>query len=240
MKNELIKINFDKQTCDARELHSFLEVQLQFTKWIDTRIADYSFLEGKDYILFSPARLKIGRPKRDYIITIDMAKELAMIERTPKGKIARQYFIKIEKDYKLLLKRLALPEYQVMRLENKANNKDFNEALKEFEQYAISQESTKSKMYYMLFNNMVNHALFDFPKEMKNIPDKLSIAQLKFSDSTRQVISDVIRKCIKENVPHKEIYYIAKERALKVAEALGVTPIPLLLEGANTNLLISE
>jgi Rha family phage regulatory protein len=118
-----------------------------------------------------------------------------------------------------------------IREENRASNKDFNEALKVFVEYADKDETSSSpKRYYMVFNNMINHALFTFPKSLKNIPDKLSGAQLKFADSTKQAISDEIQKGIGQSLYYKDIFQNCKRRAFLIAEGLGVSAIPLMLE----------
>ena len=94
---ELIKITEENgnRAVSARELHNFLEVETPFRKWID-RMFEYGFDENIDFSL-----LKIGERKAhnkiDYALTIDTAKEIAMLQRTPKGKQARQYFIEMEK-----------------------------------------------------------------------------------------------------------------------------------------------
>lgn len=97
--NDLIKINFDndRATLSARELHEFLEVKEAYTEWFD-RMAEYGFTNGSDFIGFYRESTG-GRPSTDHEITIDMAKELCMIQRTEKGKQARQYFIQVEKEY---------------------------------------------------------------------------------------------------------------------------------------------
>ena len=103
--NELIRIEVSAisgepaQTCDARELHQFLEVGKVFAAWIQERIEQYGFEQGKDYEVFSDSgnNPQGGRPSKEYTITIDMAKELAMVERNEKGKQARQYFIECER-----------------------------------------------------------------------------------------------------------------------------------------------
>mgnify|MGYP003416943020 FL=1 len=108
---------------DARLLHEFLDVGRDYTTWIKDRIAEYEFIEGEDFICvanhqdFSPKRGKIhhatessphrakrrrGRPARDYFLTLDMAKELAMVERTPRGRQARRYFIACEQQLRQL------------------------------------------------------------------------------------------------------------------------------------------
>ena len=85
-----------KQTVNARELHAFLDSKQDFSTWIKARIAEYGFIENQDFVLFHNFMEK-GRPRIEYFITLDMAKELSMVERTAKGKQARQYFIDCEK-----------------------------------------------------------------------------------------------------------------------------------------------
>lgn len=87
------------QLVDARLLHSFLEVANHFREWIKDRIADYGFQENQDYLSFAEksAKPQGGRPTIEYHITIDMAKELSMVERNDKGKQARRYFIEMER-----------------------------------------------------------------------------------------------------------------------------------------------
>jgi len=100
--NELIVIKTDesgKQTVNARELHSFLEVGKDFSTWIKDRINQYGFVENQDFVVFTdvgenPAG---GRPSKEYNLTIDMAKEMSMVERNEKGKQARLYFIECER-----------------------------------------------------------------------------------------------------------------------------------------------
>ncbi|WP_218118975.1 antA/AntB antirepressor family protein [Nitrosospira sp. Nsp1] len=84
---------------NARELHGFLSIGKVFAAWIQERIALYGFVENQDFVVVSDSgnNPKGGRPSRDYHITLDMAKELAMVERNEKGKQARQYFIECER-----------------------------------------------------------------------------------------------------------------------------------------------
>jgi len=235
-KKELIQIDFEKQTCNAEDLHSWLKVQTRFNDWINKRIQEYDFLEGKDYFIFTQISVKKGRPKRDYMITVDMAKELSMVERTPQGRKSRQYFIKVEKQYKRFLKMRTAPERIPHRRENLMHNKAFNEAVEKYVKYVEGKSSLPSR-YYMLFNNMVNHALFEFPKKLKDIPDKLSIAQLNFSNTAKQVVANEIEKRLKVGEDYETIKKACKERVLKVADAIGVTPIPELLEQEETILI---
>lgn len=102
--NELIKITTNEsgnQVVSARELHKFLEVETRFNDWI-SRMMNYGFVENVDYqvLLKNEYNLSGGRPSTDYALTLDTAKEISMIQRSEKGKQARQYFIECEKRLK--------------------------------------------------------------------------------------------------------------------------------------------
>ncbi|MBF0568913.1 MAG: antA/AntB antirepressor family protein [Nitrospirae bacterium] len=84
-----------KQTVDARRLHGFLEAKTESKNWIVRRINDFGFEEEKDFRSFLTESTG-GRPTKEYAITLDMSKELSMVERNAKGKQARQYFIECE------------------------------------------------------------------------------------------------------------------------------------------------
>ena len=86
-------------TSNARDLHAFLEVGKDFSNWIKDRIEQYEFVEDQDFVC-SPVLASEGRGghnRKDYHLTLDMAKELSMVERNAKGKQARQYFIECER-----------------------------------------------------------------------------------------------------------------------------------------------
>ena len=98
---ELIKITEQngKKAVSARELHSFLESKQDFSTWVKARIEKYGFVENQDFEVFhnSMENPNGGRPLTEYALTIDTAKELAMLEGNDKGKQARRYFIECEK-----------------------------------------------------------------------------------------------------------------------------------------------
>ena len=87
------------ETVSARELHTFLEVNTKFADWIKNRINEYDFVENQDFLTFTKNLVNGGR-SIEYYITLDMAKELSMVERNDKGKQARRYFIECEKKLK--------------------------------------------------------------------------------------------------------------------------------------------
>lgn len=104
-QTNLIPVAKDEQgntVVSGRELHEFLEVGTQYTKWLE-RMVEYGFVEGSDYVAISQKRLTAQGNETTYIdhaLTLDMAKEISMIQRSERGKQARQYFIEVEKSYK--------------------------------------------------------------------------------------------------------------------------------------------
>ncbi|EHS1278288.1 antA/AntB antirepressor family protein [Escherichia coli] len=107
MANQLIPVfngTIDNETallCNARDLHAFLGVKKVFAAWITNRISEYEFIENQDYILLSNLGKQTsgrgGHNRKDYHLTLDTAKELAMVERNEKGRQIRRYFIECEK-----------------------------------------------------------------------------------------------------------------------------------------------
>ena len=93
--NELLRVNYDSDriTLSARELHEFLEVKTAFKDWFP-RMCGYGFEENQDF-RSKMSKSTGGRPSTDYEITLDMAKEITMIQRSEKGKQIRQYFLEL-------------------------------------------------------------------------------------------------------------------------------------------------
>lgn len=96
--NELIKVNYDsdRPTVSARDLHEFLEVVTDYRHWFP-RMCEYGFTESIDYTPVIFDHPQNGQPTKDYQLTIEMAKEICMLQRNEKGRQARQYFINLEK-----------------------------------------------------------------------------------------------------------------------------------------------
>lgn len=112
--NELIPITVaaiggeEVNAVSARVLHKFLENGELFTTWIKNRIEQFGFIEGQDFSTFLE-NTKKGRPRKEYVVSINMAKELSMVERNANGKRARLYFIKCEK----IAKQKTDPAFQI-------------------------------------------------------------------------------------------------------------------------------
>lgn len=126
--NELITVNYDnnRPTVLGRDLHELLEVKTAYKDWFP-RMAEYGFTEGID---FNPLKIErvqmegtrsVTRETQDHQLTIEMAKELCMLQRTEKGKQARQYFIQLEKDWnspeKVMARALVIAQDRIKSLE---------------------------------------------------------------------------------------------------------------------------
>ncbi len=87
------------QTCNARDLWGFVESRQDFSDWIKGRIEKYGFVEGEDWVShkFMENPSAGGRPRTDYHLTIEVAKELAMVENNERGREVRRYFIDCER-----------------------------------------------------------------------------------------------------------------------------------------------
>lgn len=99
--NELLKVNYDNDriTLSARELHEFLEIKTKYKDWFP-RMCTYGFDENVDYRAMAQKRATAQGNETTYVdheITLDMAKEIAMIQRSDKGKEVRQYFLELER-----------------------------------------------------------------------------------------------------------------------------------------------
>lgn len=124
--NEVIKVTVNdnhEPIVSGRQLHEALGVNSNYTTWFD-RMTEYGFTENEDYVLLSNFGNQTGRGghnKVDHIIKLDMAKEIAMIQRTDKGKEVRQYFIQVEKDFnspeKIMARALLMADKKIHKLE---------------------------------------------------------------------------------------------------------------------------
>ena len=125
--NELTKITYnnDRPAVSARDLHDFLEVKTAYKDWFP-RMCEYGFTAGED---FNPLKIErvqnegermVSRTVDDAVLTIDMAKEICMIQRNERGKLARQYFIQLEKDWnspeKVMARALQIAEKKIKNL----------------------------------------------------------------------------------------------------------------------------
>lgn len=152
---DLIKIEVNENqepVVSGRELYQALEIKTPYTQWFD-RMKEYGFAENVDFISLSQncEKPQGGRPETNHAIKLDMAKEIAMIQRNEKGKEVRQYFIQVEKDFnspeKIMARALKIAENKlnVLQLENAEQKKTIEEQ-KPKVLFATSVESAKNSV----------------------------------------------------------------------------------------------
>lgn len=176
--NELINIkviqkdfnNEKKRFVNARELHAWLKVGKRFASWITERIDKYDFVEDLDYFITIPNSGNGQKPNKtgkiidartgkvlpkEYVISVDMAKELAMLESSEIGKMVRKYFIRVESDFKKVMRIAVMDPKTINQLttqffetreETKNYRKDFTDCIKNC--VAVKNYGTYTDMLY--------------------------------------------------------------------------------------------
>lgn len=194
--NELIALNQSsingevQQTVNARELHAFLQSKQDFSTWIKNRVEQYDFVENQDFIkLHKKMELsKTGQMGIDYHITLNMAKELAMVERNDKGKQARQYFIECERKLRERQVKLA-PKTYVEALRALADEVEAHN--KTQEQLAIA--APKSEYFDKLVerNLLTNFTITakEFGIKRKDLIDYLLINKYVYRDAHGNIVA---------------------------------------------------
>lgn len=128
--NELINVTLNENhepVVSGRQLHETLGVKTKYADWFN-RMIEYGFTENQDFLLLKNEQQtgRGGHNKVDHIIKLDMAKEIAMIQRTDKGKEVRKYFIQVEKDFnspeKIMARALLMADKKIKLLESQNEN----------------------------------------------------------------------------------------------------------------------
>ncbi|RHF36868.1 antA/AntB antirepressor family protein [Streptococcus lutetiensis] len=124
--NNLINVTLNENqepVVSGRQLHQALGVKTRYNDWFN-RMIDYGFAENKDYLAITQKRVTAQNNEttfNDHVLKLDMAKEIAMIQRTDKGKEIRQYFIQVEKDFnspeKIMARALKIADRKIIKLE---------------------------------------------------------------------------------------------------------------------------
>lgn len=137
IENELVPVyetSTGEKVVNGRELWTVLEAKTRFNDWIKERFSYIEAIKNVDFTTFTEKSVK-GRPNIEYIIKLDTAKEMAMLERNEKGKQVRRYFIEVEKKYKTLSQNtntiLQVPFDEIVKsVEVVANSLNANDASK--------------------------------------------------------------------------------------------------------------
>lgn len=189
--NDLIKITNKKgkETVNARDLHEFLESKQDFSTWIKNRIEKYEFMEKSDYVAI-PQKYGTANGgysiRNEYFLTVEMAKELSMVENNEKGKQARRYFIQVEKAYR---------EHTKIRGKSKKIRSNFTDCLKE-------HGYTKPHEYIQTTKQMkqalgITHKKDEMTtKELKKILVAETLSELQIEDIDAQGYYEVNPVCV--------------------------------------------
>lgn len=176
-KNCIDGSNFHEQVVNARELWRVLGSKQDFSTWAKKRLQEVDAEENRDYCLLHKKMEQPSGAKYliDYIVTMDTAKEMAMLERNDMGKMVRRYFIEAEKRYR---------ELKIIRARSKAERRLFTDILKE-----VLPDSPNKQWRYKQFTDLVyKHVtgynakqlreMYDKPKDF-NVREILTPQQLK-------------------------------------------------------------
>lgn len=158
-----------KQLVSARELHEFLGSKREFATWIKDRIKKYGFVENQDYSSFDEIvkRENGGNVLIQYALTIDCAKEIAMVEGNAKGKQARQYFIECEKQLKNqpITKELSRKDLILLALEAE-KEKEALQIQNELQDKALKEQAPKVQFYDKVLNSNSDYTSTTIAKEL--------------------------------------------------------------------------
>ena len=196
--------NTGKRAVNARDLHGFLESKQDFSTWIKARIDKYDFVENQVYqvFLYFMENSKGGRPLIEYALSIDMAKELSMVEGNEKGKEARRYFIACEKR----LNSLSVPSYQISDPIKRAEA--WIEEEKKRQQLALENGMLKPKAEY--FDHLVERKLLT---NIRDTAKQIGLSQKAFVYlliENKFVYRD-LKKKLKPYAEHTPLYFEMKD-----------------------------
>ena len=193
------------KTVSARDLHLFLDVGRKFSTWIKDRIEKYEFVENQDFIIISQNRETIDKNGHnkvsvaiEYYITLDMAKELSMVENNEQGRSARRYFIECEKQ----LKKVSLTPKQECFLEiaEAASQQAILLALNKLNNTVIIPLENKVKEQTELLNQTLPKAAYH--DIVMNCPDLMTVTQIgKDFGLTAQKLNKILHE---EKVQYKD------------------------------------
>lgn len=179
-------IGAEINSANAREIFQFLNSLQDYSNWIKNRISHYNFIENQDYII--ELVYTKGRPRKEYYITLDMAKELCMVENNEKGRQARRYFIECEKR----LKNLEAEQMQKLA---------FHQSLG----YKSQLKQQKEK-----YENKIKALKYDLEKK-KELSFKRKLSQKELLELRKILARDYGMICIKE----WEFEFLAEKIALE-------------------------
>ncbi|MGR0303664.1 antA/AntB antirepressor family protein [Campylobacter jejuni] len=213
-------IGAEINSANAREIFQFLNSEQEYANWIKNRISHYNFIENQDYII--ELVYTKGRPRKEYYVTLDMAKELCMVENNEKGRQARRYFIECEKRLKNLeqekMQKLAFRQslgYKSQLAQQKEKYENKIKALK----YDLENKKELS-----FKRKLSKEELLELRKILAKDYDMLCIKEWEFEflaekialESTRITTWDAVVKKLKQTLDYWQNYEEYEEKWRKI------------------------
>lgn len=213
-------IGAEINSANAREIFYFLKIDTQFSIWLERRILHYNFIENQDYII--ELVYTKGRPRKEYYITLDMAKELCMVENNEKGRQARRYFIECEKRLKNLeaeqMQKLAFRQSLGYKSQLKQQKEKYENKIKALK-YDLEHKKELS-----LKRKLSQKELLELRKILAKDYDMVCIKEWEFEflaekialESTRITTWDAVVKKLKQSLDYWQNYEEYEEKWRKI------------------------
>ncbi|EFO4760662.1 antA/AntB antirepressor family protein [Campylobacter coli] len=213
-------IGAEINSANAREIFQFLNSEQEYSNWIKNRISHYNFIENQDYII--ELVYTKGRPRKEYYVTLDMAKELCMVENNEKGRQARRYFIECEKRLKNLeqekMQKLAFHQSLGYKSQLKQQKEHYENKIK-----ALKYDLEKKKELSFK-RKLSKEELLELRKILARDYGMICIKEWEFEflaekialESTKMTTWDAVVKKLKQNLDYWQNYEEYEEKWRKI------------------------
>ncbi|EAH6009410.1 phage antirepressor Ant [Campylobacter coli] len=213
-------IGAEINSANAREIFQFLNSEQEYANWIKNRISHYDFIENQDYII--ELVYTKGRPRKEYYVTLDMAKELCMVENNEKGRQARRYFIECEKRLKNLeqekMQKLAFHQSLGYKSQLKQQKEHYENKIKAL------QYDLENKKELSLKRKLSKEELLELRKILAKDYNMLCFKEWEFEflaekialESTRMTTWDAVVKKLKQSLDYWKNYEKYEEKWRKI------------------------
>ncbi|HIC7005193.1 TPA: antA/AntB antirepressor family protein [Campylobacter jejuni] len=213
-------IGAEINSANAREIFYYLNSLQDYSNWIKNRINQYDFIENQDYII--ELVYTKGRPRKEYYVTLDMAKELCMVENNEKGRQARRYFIECEKRLKNLeqekMQKLAFRQSLGYKSQLKQQKEHYENKIKALK-YDLEHKNELS-----LKRKLSKEELLELRKILAKDYDIVCFKEWEFEflaekialESTRMTTWDAVVKKLKQSLDYWQNYEEYEEKWKKI------------------------
>ncbi|MDN80354.1 phage antirepressor Ant [Campylobacter coli] len=213
-------IGAEINSANAREIFQFLNSEQEYANWIKNRISHYNFIENQDYII--ELVYTKGRPRKEYYITLDMAKELCMVENNEKGRQARRYFIECEKRLKNLeakqMQKLAFRQSLGYKSQLKQQKEKYENKIKALKYDLENKKELSFK------RKLSKEELLELRKILARDYGMICIKEWEFEflaekialESTRMTTWDAVVKKLKQSLDYWQNYEEYEEKWRKI------------------------